>query len=216
MFDLFIFIAYKHIIFNLNYIYSNKVKKMKLIIKKNKGFTLTEILLVLVVAAAIVISAFIIYPKVQSSERVKNEVATLSYIKAGVSGLYASSASVPAGQVNTKFLYDVKILPDNLVSKNGSTVALRSAFGGTVDITSSYFASYGFSAMTFTYNDFPVDSCVRFVSAAYPLFEGVAVGGNSVKDKMFGDGDDFSVAKASTECARTGTQKVTITLQTKI
>lgn len=41
-----------------------------LVKKHKKGFSLLEIILVLAIAAAIVVSAFIIYPKVQSYNRV--------------------------------------------------------------------------------------------------------------------------------------------------
>ncbi|HCJ8469485.1 TPA: prepilin-type N-terminal cleavage/methylation domain-containing protein [Escherichia coli] len=48
--------------------------------KKCKGFSLLEILLVLAIAAALVIGAFIIYPKIQASVRVDAETKNLATI----------------------------------------------------------------------------------------------------------------------------------------
>ena len=52
--------------------------------KRNKGFTLTEILLVLVIAAAIAIAAFLIYPKVNAERIADSEAKRVISIAAAI------------------------------------------------------------------------------------------------------------------------------------
>ena len=103
-------------------------KKMKRINKK--GFSLLELLLVLGIIAALVIAAFIIYPKVQDSNRASTEAKNISAIMAGVKSLYS-------GQPNYKGLddqvaYKAKIYPDNMVIDNGTNFV--NSYSGTVSV----------------------------------------------------------------------------------
>lgn len=61
--------------------------------RKRKGFSLLELLLVMGIIAALIVAAFIVYPKVQSYRNVKIESNNISSLKAEVSALYASVAS---------------------------------------------------------------------------------------------------------------------------
>jgi prepilin-type N-terminal cleavage/methylation domain-containing protein len=53
-------------------------------IKSKKGFSLLELLLVLGIIAALVVAAFIVYPKVQASQRSQAESNNIATIQAGV------------------------------------------------------------------------------------------------------------------------------------
>ena len=70
--------------------------------KSKKGFSLLELLLVLGIIAALVVAAFIVYPKVQASQRAQAESNNIATIQAGVKALYTSASS-----------YDKLILPAN-------------------------------------------------------------------------------------------------------
>lgn len=59
----------------------------------NKGFSLLEILLVLAIAAAVVIAAFIIYPKVTAEKTADSESKRVMMIAAAARSLYASKAN---------------------------------------------------------------------------------------------------------------------------
>lgn len=52
--------------------------------KSKKGFSLLELLLVLGIIAALVVAAFIVYPKVQASQRAQAESNNIATIQAGV------------------------------------------------------------------------------------------------------------------------------------
>ena len=84
--------------------------------RKNKGFSLLEILLVLAIAAALVIGAFIVYPKVQAGARADAESKNISTIVAGIKSLYTSSSTY-TGLTNA-VAANAKIFPDNML--NGS------------------------------------------------------------------------------------------------
>jgi prepilin-type N-terminal cleavage/methylation domain-containing protein len=72
-----------------------EMKKTVLIknIKSKKGFSLLELLLVLGIIAALVVAAFIVYPKVQASQRAQAESNNIATIQAGVKALYTSASS---------------------------------------------------------------------------------------------------------------------------
>ena len=90
------------------------MKKTVLIknIKNKKGFSLLELLLVLGIIAALVVAAFIVYPKVQASQRAQAESNNIATIQAGVKALYTSASSF-TGLTNTVAV-QAKIFPDNM------------------------------------------------------------------------------------------------------
>ncbi|MBN3146279.1 prepilin-type N-terminal cleavage/methylation domain-containing protein [Pectobacterium brasiliense] len=85
--------------------------------KYRKGFSLLELLLVLGIVAGLVVSAFIVYPKVQAAQRVEMESKNIAAIQAGVKALYASAPDY-SGLNNTVAL-NASIFPDSMLSGEG-------------------------------------------------------------------------------------------------
>lgn len=56
-----------------------------------KGISLLELVLVLGIISALVVAAFIVYPKVQASQRAQAERNNIATILAGVKSLYTSA-----------------------------------------------------------------------------------------------------------------------------
>lgn len=56
-----------------------------------KGISLLELVLVLGIISALVVAAFIVYPKVQASQRAQAERNNIATIQAGVKSLYTSA-----------------------------------------------------------------------------------------------------------------------------
>lgn len=98
--------------------------------KSKKGFSLLELLLVLGIVAALVVAAFIVYPKVQASQRAQAESNNIATIQAGVKALYTSASSF-TGLTNTVAV-QAKIFPDNMLSGTGNTAKPINAFKGNV------------------------------------------------------------------------------------
>lgn len=147
--------------------------------KKAKGFTLTEILLVLVIAAAIVIAAFIIYPKVQSSQRAQAEVDLVNTLRAGIHSLYAGTPDYMS--LNTDVIIQAKLVPEKMVSENGQLV---NSFNGSIDVMPNFLDDDGSLGLTtpngysIYYNGVPPQECIKMVSALAPNFKKIRVGEN--------------------------------------
>lgn len=103
--------------------------------KSKKGFSLLELLLVLGIIAALVVAAFIVYPKVQASQRAQAESNNIATIQAGVKALYTSASSF-TGLTNTVAV-QAKIFPDNMLSGTGTATKPINAFKGNVTLAAA-------------------------------------------------------------------------------
>ncbi|UQY51077.1 type 4 pilus major pilin [Salmonella enterica] len=103
--------------------------------KSKKGFSLLELLLVLGIIAALVVEAFIVYPKVQASQRAQAESNNIATIQAGVKALYTSASSF-TGLTNTVAV-QAKIFPDNMLSGTGNAAKPINAFKGNVTLAAA-------------------------------------------------------------------------------
>ena len=164
--------------------------------KKNKGFSLVEVLLVLGFAAVLIAGAFLAYSQVKSSNSVNSEVQAAATMSAGVRSLFSGSpnyADLVGGDAE-QLMIQANIVPENKVNAAGDGIT-HDLGGTTQQITVSTVNSD--TAFTFTYSDVPESQCSKFVSAVAPSFNAVSVGGTSVK--AF-DGD-LNVATMTTNCS---------------
>ncbi|GKW19627.1 hypothetical protein PEC302107_13560 [Pectobacterium araliae] len=140
--------------------------------KSKRGFSLLELLLVLGIIAALVVAAFIVYPKVQASQRATAESNNIATIQAGVKSLYAAASSYSG--LSTPIAYQAKIFPDNML--NGSVPV--NAFKGNVVIGTSTDSPSGAanSAFMITYLNVPASECAKIVSGVGANFYSVAIG----------------------------------------
>lgn len=165
-------------------------------INRNKGFSLLELLLVLGIIAALIIAAFIIFPKVQSAQRVDQEAKNISALQAGVKSLYASMPSYDT--LSDDIVIKSKIAPDNMINEDGqltnSFKGYVSVFGAIISMNSS--ASDGFQIV---YNGVPPAECVKLVSAVGSNFPLIRIGENLVD--VMNDGK-LDVSLLANECSR--------------
>lgn len=147
--------------------------------RKNKGFSLLEILLVLAIAAALVIGAFIVYPKVQAGARADAESKNISTIVAGIKSLYTSSSTY-AGLTNT-VAANAKIFPDNML--NGSSTTPINAWKGNVTVAAANTGPSSATGSSFTiqYLAVPAAECAKIVSGLAGNFYTVSVDSTAVK-----------------------------------
>lgn len=140
--------------------------------RSKKGFSLLELLLVLGIIAALIIAAFIVYPKVQAYRNVKIESNNISALKAEISSLYSStSGSIPNSYSLNSVLIDAKAAPIAMIS---GTNKLRNVWGGDVYVGTYDIANA--SAFVIQYNHVPRDECAKLVMETAPGFEQVVVG----------------------------------------
>ncbi|EQC2856510.1 type IV pilus major subunit protein BfpA [Salmonella enterica] len=147
--------------------------------KSKKGFSLLELLLVLGIIAALVVAAFIVYPKVQASQRAQAESNNIATIQAGV--LYTSASSF-TGLTNTVAV-QAKIFPDNMLSGTGNAAKPINAFKGNVTLAAAATgpSSAAGSSFTITYDNVPAAECVKITTAAAGNFYTAKVGSKVVK-----------------------------------
>lgn len=149
--------------------------------KSKKGFSLLELLLVLGIIAALVVAAFIVYPKVQASQRAQAESNNIATIQAGVKALYTSASSF-TGLTNTVAV-QAKIFPDNMLSGSGTAAKPINAFKGNVTLVAANTgpSSAAGSSFTITYDNVPAAECVKIATAAAGNFYTTKIGSRTVK-----------------------------------
>ncbi|MEL7629221.1 type 4 pilus major pilin [Pectobacterium aroidearum] len=135
--------------------------------KYRKGFSLLELMLVLGVIAGLVVSAFIVYPKVQVAQRVEMESKNIAAIQAGVKALYASAPNY-SGLKNTVAL-NANIFPDSMLSGEGDERKIVNSFKGNVELTAPGNIFY------ITYYSVPSAECIRLVYAVRNNFNSVLI-----------------------------------------
>ena len=168
--------------------------------KSKKGFSLLELLLVLGIISALVVAAFIVYPKVQASQRAQAESNNIATIQAGVKALYTSASSF-TGLTNSVAV-QAKIFPDNMLSGSGSSATPINAFKGNTGPSAATGSSF-----TITYSNVPAAECTKIITAAAGNFytAGVGTAGN-----VKAAGEVLDVAKTATQCQSGGNSNTLI------
>lgn len=139
-----------------------------------KGFSLLELLLVLGIITALIVSAFIIFPKLKSSANAKAEASNLNTINAGIKELYNSQATYIG--LNNTVAIQAKVVPDNII-KGGDIVT---SFGGEV-IIDNLTLSDGY-VYYITYVDVPPDVCINMLAGLRGGFEQVYIERQNIID----------------------------------
>lgn len=172
---------------------------MSFLRKNKKGFTLTEVLLVLGLAAIIIIIIFMSYPKVRASQQVEAEAKNIAAMQAGARSLYSSTANY-AGLTN-EIAIKANIIPDNMLqNSDGSTIL--NAWKGDVTIKSDGNTHSGEddSGFYIRYVRLMPEACSKLVTSVAGSFYEINVNGTTVKDS----GGPLDIQKTTTACSITG------------
>lgn len=157
-----------------------------------KGFSLLEIILVLGIITALIVSAFIVYPKIQSSQRANTEIKNIATIMAGINGLYAGMTRYVG--LNNQTLINANIIPDNMLSsEEGVNNKITSSWGGDVNISlANQINDDGIiiSSVKISYSSVPALECQKIIISSQSLFNLIYAGANgsliiknSIRDK---------------------------------
>ena len=142
--------------------------------KKRRGFSLLELLLVLGVIAALIVSAFIIFPKVKASANARTEVSNLNAINSGIRALYNGQTDYTG--LNNSVAIQANIIPDNMI-KDGDIVT---SFGGRV-LIKSLTVSDG-AIYYIRYDDVPPDVCINMLTGLKGGFDQIYIEGQNIID----------------------------------
>lgn len=139
--------------------------------KFGKGFSLLELLLVMGTVAAIIIAAFIIYPKVMSHVRVNNELKNITTIMTSVKELYQGKADYEGFSLKT--LINAKMIPQNMLTP-GNTVTLKNSWMGYITMGVSGVGVAGgrtlWNAVTLLTSSVPNEDCIRLANEIYTTY----------------------------------------------
>lgn len=160
------------------------------------GFSLLEIILVLAIAAAIIVSAFIIYPKAQSYNSVNQEVKNLSALSVGINSLYVGKPYYTG--VSNLTIINAGLVPDNMLlpmSYGYGTGHIFNSWKGEVILSTSN--KQGATVLGTLYN-IPDDDCIKLVSFTAPNYYWIIVNGTTV----VGPSTKFDISNASSACSK--------------
>ncbi|HID4134371.1 TPA: type 4 pilus major pilin [Pluralibacter gergoviae] len=165
--------------------------------KSNHGFSLLELLLVLGIIAALIVAAFIVYPKVQASQRAQAESNNIATIQTAVKELYASASSF-TGLDNTVAVR-AKIFLDNMLSGSGTSATPINVFKGKVTVGSSNWGPSETAGSSFTiiYESVPAAECIKIIAAVGGNFYTVGVGSTG---NVKAAGEVLNISKAVEKC----------------
>lgn len=151
--------------------------------RKNQGFSLVELLIVMAVIAAMAIIAFLAYPRVMAGRNANYESQVLATAAASAKALFASGNY---SGLNNTVAGRAKFFPDVMHSgANGETIVNQ--FGGDVTVSGSTNAGVavttGARHFAITYEDVPTAVCSRLAPALAQNFGAVSVGSSVVKNE---------------------------------
>lgn len=179
--------------------------------KKNRGFTLVEILLVVGFIAVAGLAVYVTYNKVSSSGQANTETRNLSTLQAGVKSLYGGSTNYTG--ITNAVLNDGRVTPDSMrpIPYTLGATAINNTFGGTVDVIATTLgggtANNGFQI---TYNRVPGSVCAKLVTTGGTSFDQITVNGATVKN--FGQ-SDLNITALTQGCAADAGTGVPIVFQ---
>lgn len=164
----------------INYIYKDNI----LFLKRKKGFSLLELLLVLAIVAGLVVSAFMIYKKVDTDNKVQQEKNNITLIVAATKSLFAGKPDYQGWSLGT--LEKANLLTDKFIyskTTDDSFGAYRDAWGDNVN-TGSVTPGNGpvkISGVILSYV-IPKEACIKFVSSVFPIVDKILVNDQTIKD----------------------------------
>lgn len=167
---------------------------MKLLKRKNKGFTLVEILLVVGFIALAGIGIYTIYGKVQVSNQANTESRNLDTLRAGVKSMYGGNPNF-VGLTNT-VANQSRLTPDSM--RTATITEIINTFGGAVAIAPVSLGAGANNGFRITYPSVPGAVCSKLVTSAGGQFNQVTVGATVVK--TFGTSVPIDVAAAAANC----------------
>lgn len=161
--------------------------------KRQKGFTLAEILFALVIIIAAAVIALTAFGQANSSQEGKEAQDQLTQVLGAVRKTYPGPNY---NGVSASSLVTRGVAPTTMVS--GSS--LVNTYGGTVTVAAASVASGTDNAVAITFPQIPRAECNVIVNQTHALFGRVVVGTTTVKDQYAATPVAFSGSGTETAC----------------
>lgn len=136
--------------------------------KINKGFSLVEILLVMSIIMALMITGFLLYPKLVSDYNVNVEVSNAKAMQAEIRKLYRSSPDYTG--ISDGVVREAKIVPESMVINK--TGAIITKFKGELSFLPSdvSISNTVNSSFTMKYRNVNPRECIKLILDLAPNF----------------------------------------------
>jgi prepilin-type N-terminal cleavage/methylation domain-containing protein len=174
-------------------------------IQKQKGVTLIELMLGLVIISVIIGIGIIAYQKVQANARTYRTTSGILALTAGIKGIYTTPVYT---NITPSVLICSGKAPSDLINGAGAcaTQTLVGLWGGTVLLAAANFNAGTGNAYTITYPNVPANECNSILASIAPNFPKITAGtgtGTVLKDDSAATPIVFDPATTSTACANT-------------
>lgn len=153
---------------------------MENINKRNKGFSLLELLLVLGIVAALIVAAFIVYPKVKSSYNASSEAKNIALIQTVSRSLYSAQGNYSG--LYTTVLTNADAIPKGMINPQNGLIT--NGFKGYITVIAEAINGTTNTGFMISTDSIPSAECAKIISMIGSNFYTVRVnGGNYVKNK---------------------------------
>lgn len=177
------------------------MKKQCEILQNKKGFTLVELMIVIVLGGLVIAVAIAAGPRIKAHIQGNKDLETIPDITANVQAHYSLKSSY-VGLTNT-IVNSYKLVPDDM---NGGGASISNRYGGAVTIAPAT-VSVANDSFTISYGSVPSRVCLKIVPQLAPQFLNASVNGTVVK----ATGGALDEATAATQCNSGETNTVLFT-----
>jgi prepilin-type N-terminal cleavage/methylation domain-containing protein len=170
-------------------------------LKKQKGFTLLELLAVLIIIAILGMGLYFTLARVQASSDANTEGKHIDLVTSAVKQLYAGSNNFT--KVTTAYVVQSGAVPADLLSGGGSTTStgttINNKWNGTITVTPTTVGGATIdNAFTITDTQVPQDVCVKLATNTGNNYLVVTVNGTSIR--AYGDVTAIDPTAAVQQC----------------
>lgn len=129
--------------------------------RKNKGFTLIEILLTFGILASLLVAAMVVYVKVSDSSKENKAKDEILLVQETVKDLTRSRSSYK--DFNETILVSGNLLPMKMLKKKGVEPAIINIYKGNIYLESSDVGGETDGMIKMSYKNVPSSSCTKIV-----------------------------------------------------
>lgn len=175
--------------------------------KRQKGFTLVELGIVVAIAAVIIGIALAVVPALLASTRANAEISQLPTVTTKIQRAYANAANFAA--VTTAAVVNLNVFPDSQVDKVAVTISNR--WGGSVTVAPATLVNAN-DGVAITETLIPTAECLQIGQGVEGFMRKIAVGtAPGIVVKVDGTATTDPV-KLGTECQKTNANTMIFTV----
>lgn len=144
--------------------------------KRQSGFTLVELGIVVAIAAIIIGIGLVVVPSILASTRANAEISELPTIATKIQRAFANQPNY--GALTQAGIVNLNVFPDSVVDKTAGTIVNR--WGGAVTVAPATLSQAN-DAVAITSNDIPTAECLQIGQGVEGSMRRIVVGTTEVK-----------------------------------